>query len=296
MALETQIEDFLAAAQNRAPNTRNAYRRDLREFARHLTELGVSEWRNIDLHTVRHYIAERHRQGQHGRSLARALSALRGLFVYLAGRGLIDGNPAHGIRAPRAERRLPRALDVDQMTKLLEGHGQSTLDVRDAAMWELLYSSGLRVSELTGLELGDVDYANAEARVTGKGNKQRVVPIGRLALAALKAWLKLRGEFAAPDQRALFVSRRGTRLSTRNVQLRLRAWAARHGIDEGVHPHMLRHAFASHMLESSGDLRAVQELLGHANISTTQIYTHLDFQHLAKVYDQAHPRARKRRG
>ena len=293
-ALSDDVEQFLNTIADRSPHTLAAYRRDLLEFARSLADDGISAWQEVDANCVRHYVASRHRNGAHGRSLSRALSALRALFRYLCVRGMMDCNPAQAVRAPKSARHLPRTLDVDQMTSLLEHEENSPLATRDRAMWELLYSSGIRVSELTGLDLNDTDLGAHEARVVGKGRKERIVPIGRLALTALHAWLKLRAELAGEDEQAMFVGRRGGRLSTRNVQLRLRAWAARYGVAEGVHPHMLRHSFASHMLESSGDLRAVQELLGHANIRTTQIYTHLDFQHLAKVYDAAHPRARRR--
>jgi integrase/recombinase XerC len=294
LALNADIERFLGALQHRSIHTRAAYRRDLTDFANAAIQDDITNWQQVDAQRIRHYIAARHRDGAHGRSLSRALSALRALFRFLCERGVMTANPAQSIRAPKSARHLPRALDVDQMTSLIEQGGDSILDLRDRAMWELLYSSGVRVSELTGLNLGDTDLNAREARVIGKGRRERIVPIGRLAIQALKEWLKSRGNLAAADEKALFVGRRGQRLSNRSVQLRLRAWANRYGINEGVHPHMLRHSFASHMLESSGDLRAVQELLGHANISTTQIYTHLDFQHLAKVYDAAHPRAKRR--
>jgi len=297
--LSTRFDDsvagFLASLHAHSPHTVAAYRRDLSDFCQHLAVLELRGWRSVGENTVRHYVAGRHRDGAHGRSLARALSALRSLFKFLAERGEIEFNPAQSIRAPKSAALLPRTLDVDQTAKLLERHGDTSFDVRDGAMWELLYSSGLRVCELTSLELKDTDLRAGEARVIGKGQKVRLVPIGRVALEALSAWIKLRPEFAMATEQALFVSRRGRHMTTRNVQYRLQAWAQRHGIDGNVHPHMLRHSFASHLLESSGDLRAVQELLGHANIRTTQIYTHLDFQHLAKVYDAAHPRARRRR-
>ena len=294
-ALSDGIERYLETIAERSRHTVAAYRRDLVAFADHLAERGISEWRAVTPQCVRQYIAARHRAGAHGRSLARQLSALRALFTHLAEHGLATSNPAQSVRAPKSERRLPRALDVDQMTSLIEQGGDTALDVRDRAMWELLYSSGLRVSELVGLDLEAVDLAQGEARVLGKGRKERVVPVGRLACKALEDWLRIRADMARAGETAMFVGRRGTRLTTRSVQLRLEQWLKRHGINARVHPHMLRHSFASHMLESSGDLRAVQELLGHADISTTQAYTHLDFQHLARVYDAAHPRARKRR-
>ncbi len=293
--LAADIEALLQSMQGRSAHTLAAYRRDLEACARCFAADGISAWEAVDIAAVRHYIAERHRAGAEPRTLARALSALRALFRYLAARGRVTSNPAQTVRAPRSKRRLPRALDVDQMAKLLDDDADTPLAVRDRAMWELLYSSGLRVAELVALDVTDLDLRAREARVLGKGRKQRVVPVGRHAVAALQAWLTQRVALAAVDEPAVFVGRRGGRLGTRTVQQRLRAWARRHGIDAAVHPHMLRHSFASHLLESSGDLRAVQELLGHADISTTQIYTHLDFQHLARVYDAAHPRARRRR-
>lgn len=294
-ALADGIARYLETIAERSQHTIAAYRRDLTTFADYLGERDVTEWQAVTPQCVRQYVASRHRAGAHGRSLARQLSALRALFTHLGENGLVSSNPAQSVRAPKSERRLPRALDVDQMTSLIEQGADTPLDVRDRAMWELLYSSGLRVSELVGLDLEALDLTQGEARVLGKGRKERVVPVGRLACKALEGWLQVRADMAGADETAVFVGRRGTRLSTCSVQLRLEQWLKRHGINARVHPHMLRHSFASHMLESSGDLRAVQELLGHADISTTQAYTHLDFQHLARVYDAAHPRARKRR-
>ncbi|MCB1747006.1 MAG: tyrosine recombinase XerC [Gammaproteobacteria bacterium] len=295
--LQDGVEAFLLTLRERSPHTRSAYARDLAALTAFLTAAGIATWAEVDDALLRRFVAARHRDGAHGRSLGRQLSACRGLFRFLAARGIVDGNPAQAVRPPKAPQRLPRALDVDQMGALLEPAGDSDdpLEVRDRAMWELLYSSGLRVSELTGLDLADLDLEAREARVLGKGRKQRLVPVGRQAQAAVLRWLALRPTLAAGDEHAVFVNHRGRRLGTRGVESRLRRWALRHGIEARVHPHMLRHSFASHMLESSGDLRAVQELLGHANIATTQVYTHLDFQHLARVYDAAHPRARKRR-
>jgi len=295
-SLAADLARFLRTLDGRSPHTRTAYGRDLGGFVAFLGQRGIDDWRSVDSHTVRAFVAARHRDGVAGRSIARALSALRALFRDLAARGRVVSNPAEGVRAPRGERRLPRTLDVDQTVALLEhAGGDAPVDLRDRAMWELLYSCGLRVAELVGLDVDAVDLVGAEAHVTGKGSKQRLVPVGGPARAAVTAWLARRGEMAAASERALFVGPRGRRLSTRTVQQRLAARARASGLGVHVHPHMLRHSFASHLLESSGDLRAVQELLGHANISTTQVYTHLDFQHLAKVYDAAHPRARRRR-
>ena len=292
--MRAQIEKFLTAMSGHSAHTVAGYRRDLVRFAGHCETAGVGEWAEVDIHLVRHYVAVRRQQGASARTIARALSALRSLFKYLAERGIVAANPAQTVRAPKAARRLPKALDVDQMATLLEAESGHVMTHRDRAMWEVLYSCGLRVAELVGLDLRDLDLANGELRVVGKGAKERAVPVGRYAREQLQRWLELRNEFAAAGENAVFLSRRGSRLSVRSVQARLRRWALLRGLDTNVHPHMLRHSFASHLLESSGDLRAVQELLGHANISTTQIYTHLDFQHLARVYDEAHPRAKRR--
>ena len=213
---------------------------------------------------------------------------------WLAREGQHKRNPFDSIKAPRGPRRLPATLDIDAMQQLLNLPGDGPLTVRDRAILELFYSSGFRLSELVGLDLSDIDLASGEARVSGKGSKVRVVPVGRMALRALRDWLAVRNQLANDDEVAMFVSRRGSRLAARSIEQRLKYWSMRQGINRNLHPHMLRHSFASHLLESSGDLRAVQELLGHQNISTTQIYTHLDFQHLAKIYDSAHPRARKK--
>lgn len=293
-ARRAELADFLRTLAGRSPHTLAAYGRDLEQFLTWLDGEDIADWRTIDLHCLRAYIAARHRAGAGGTSLARALSALRAWFRHLAARGLVTANPAQGLRAPKSPRRLPRALDVDQVTRVLEQDTEGVLALRDQAMWETLYSCGLRVSELVGLNLADLDLANREARVLGKGRKQRMVPVGRFAVERLTQWLAARASLLRDEQQAVFLNHRGQRLTTRGVQNRLAHWCLAHGIDVKLHPHMLRHSFASHLLESSGDLRAVQELLGHANISTTQIYTHLDFQRLAKVYDEAHPRARKR--
>ncbi len=295
-ARRAALADFLRTLAGRSPHTLAAYRRDLEQFLAWADSQAIADWGEIDIHCLRAYIAARHRAGAGGTSLARALSALRAWFRHLAARGEVTVNPAQGLRAPKSPRRLPRALDVDQVTRVLEQDTDSVLALRDQAMWETLYSCGLRVSELVGLNLADLDLRNHEARVLGKGRKQRVVPVGRHARERLTAWLAARATLLRGDEPALFVNHRGQRLTTRGVQNRLTHWCLAHGIDIKLYPHMLRHSFASHLLESSGDLRAVQELLGHANISTTQIYTHLDFQRLAKVYDEAHPRARKRSG
>jgi integrase/recombinase XerC len=243
---------------------------------------------------VRRLVAMLHARGASPRTLALTLSAWRGYFRWLARHRGLRANPVLGIRAPKAARPLPKALSVEAAQRLLDGEPEnSPLSLQDAAMFELLYSSGLRVGELVALDLSD-EPQKGEVTVTGKGSKTRTVPVGAKARDALKRWLALRGAIAVPDEKALFVGGRGKRISPSRVWQRLTRWARRRGLAEHVHPHMLRHSFASHLLQSSQDLRAVQEMLGHASISTTQVYTHLDFQALAKIYDAAHPRARKR--
>lgn len=290
-----RIEGYLASLQHLSPRTREHYLRDLRRLAAYCEHQGIQRWRQLDARLLRGFIAWRHRQGAGGRTLRRNLASVRSFFRYLLEEAVLEHNPAQGVTPPRAPRRLPRVLDVDQARRMVEIDVDGPLACRDRAMLELMYASGLRLSELTGLDLDSVDFADGLVEVTGKGRKTRRVPVGSHALAALRNWLSARDGIAEDGETALFVNRRGRRLSGRAVQQRLRYWALRQGLGVTVHPHMLRHSFASHLLESSGDLRAVQELLGHADISSTQIYTHLDFQHLARVYDEAHPRARKKR-
>ncbi len=289
---DASIEGFITSLSGGSPHTQAAYRRDLRKFARDCARsLDVVA---LDTQLLRTYLAGLHRQGVASRSIARALSALRTYFDFLCARQRTPHNPTHGLRAPKGARRLPKLLDVEQASQLMQGVPEGPLAIRDLAMWELIYSCGLRVSELVAIDLDSLDLAAREIRILGKGRKTRVVPVGRHAARAVMAWLPIRAMTAKPGLEALFLSRQGGRLTTRQVQLRLKAWALKQGLENTLHPHMLRHSFASHLLESSGDLRAVQELLGHSSIRTTQVYTHLDFQHLAKVYDQAHPRARRR--
>ncbi|HIE53840.1 MAG TPA: tyrosine recombinase XerC [Chromatiaceae bacterium] len=285
----------LAHERRLSPRTLDAYRRDLNDFARWNHEHRRLEWSELRQGEIRQYAAARHRQGLTGKSLQRRLSALRSFFRYLVREGHLEQDPSHGVRAPKSKRRLPATLDVDQMDQLLSLPSEEPLSLRDAAMMELLYSSGLRLAELVSLDLGDLDLHDAMLEVTGKGARTRRVPVGRKALEAIRRWLEVRNSLASAGEEALFVSQRGSRISARSVQARIELQARRQGMPQQVHPHLMRHSFASHLLESSGDLRAVQELLGHADISTTQIYTHLDFQHLARVYDQAHPRARKKK-
>jgi integrase/recombinase XerC len=272
-------------------NTAQNYARDLRSLLELTGETALHE---LHPNQARRFIAILHGRGLEGRTLARMLSAWRGFYRYLARDHGFTRNPFQGIRAPKAAKTLPKALSPDEASRLVDLPGDEALTVRDRAMFELFYSSGLRLSELTGLELGDVDLRDGTIRVTGKGNKTRVVPVGDFARRAIEAWLITRASLAGPEQKAVFVDGRGRPVSPRSVQRRLAAWAIRQGISQHVHPHMLRHSFASHVLQSSGDLRAVQEMLGHASISTTQVYTHLDYQYLAKIYDAAHPRARKK--
>jgi integrase/recombinase XerC len=290
------IERFLHHLQTErrlSANTRHHYRRDLLELQAFCAGSGIADWGGLSTHHVRQFAAQIHRRGLSGRSIQRRLSTLRGFYNYLLREQVVAGNPGHEVSAPKSARRLPDTLSVDDMSRLLAVEAVDPLDVRDLAILELMYSSGLRLSELVSLETPDMDLQARVLRVTGKGSKTRLVPIGRKAVAALQAWLRLRASLVADGEMAVFTGRTGRRLGARAVQQRVRRWAQRRGLPGDVHPHTLRHSFASHLLESSGDLRAVQELLGHADISTTQIYTHLDFQHLARVYDKAHPRARK---
>ena len=275
--------------------TVDGYRREIRRFLQRLKDQGVDNLCDVDESRVREYISGRHRQGAGVPSLRRALSAIRSFYKFLLREQAASHNPASGVAAPRGTRKLPDALDVDRVSALLDMAAKTPLDVRDRAMFELMYSSGLRLAETVSANVGDVDLTEALVQVTGKGAKQRVVPVGAVACRWLRRWLGERPAIASAHETALFVGRRGGRLTARAVQARLARWARVQGLDCPVHPHMLRHSFASHMLESSGDLRAVQELLGHADISTTQVYTHLDFQHLAEVYDRTHPRARRRK-
>jgi integrase/recombinase XerC len=291
--LDPRFAGFLAHLEKErrmSPHTVRNYGRDVQLL---LDLAQGSPLDRIQTHEVRRFVAKLHAQGLGGRSLARTLSAWRSFYRYLARDHGARHNPCAGVRAPKTAKRLPDALSPEEATRLVELPEGGALAVRDRAILELFYSSGLRLSELTGLKLGEVDFNEATVRVLGKGRKTRVVPVGRFALEALKSWLGLRAAFTAPEEQAMFVNQRGKPLGARAIQLRIRGWALKQGISAKVHPHMLRHSFASHLLQSSGDLRAVQEMLGHASISTTQVYTHLDWQHLAKAYDAAHPRARR---
>ena len=296
-ALEDWIARFISnlAQRNLSPHTRSNYTRDLATLREFCMKQGVNDWATLDVHHVRAFVAARHRQGLAPKSIQRLLAAIRSFYGFLQEEHAAQRNPAEGVRAPKAAKRLPDTMDADQMARLLQIQGDEPETVRDRAVMELLYSSGLRLAELISIRLSDIDLREGLVTVTGKGRKTRIVPVGHEALSALAAWLKVRGELAKPDDVTLFVGPRGGPLSPRTVQSRLKRWGIAQGVQQGVYPHLFRHSFASHVLESSGDLRAVQELLGHANISTTQIYTHLDFQHLAKTYDATHPRARKKK-
>ncbi|CAI8740571.1 MULTISPECIES: tyrosine recombinase XerC [Methylococcus] len=293
-----QLDDYLDRLARRASrHTHAAYRRDLCAFHAYCDSVNLAGWADVDAARIRAYVGTRHHRGElSARSLRRLLSAIRGFFDDLLKKRLLDVNPARAVRPPRSGRRLPRLLDVDAVAGLLDAPADDGLETRDRAMWELFYSSGLRLSELVGLDVVDVDFGAGSVFVRkGKGGKARYLPVGAKALEAIGVWLEARRVLTGAGQPALFLSRQGRRIAPRTVEMRLERWRAKLGLSERVHPHMLRHSFASHMLEASGDLRAVQELLGHATLATTQIYTHVDFQRLAAVYDQSHPRARRDR-
>jgi integrase/recombinase XerC len=292
--VQGQIDTWLArlASERKAsPHTLDGYRRDLAKLVRFMQTQQLSSFDALIPNRMRGFIAAEHRGGLSPKSLQRLLSSCRSLFRQLTREGLLTHDPLAGVRGPKVHRKLPEVLDVDEATALVEGEGDDGLNLRDRAMLELFYSSGLRLSELIGLRWLDLDLDAGEVRVLGKGRKTRIVPVGRHAIAALRALGESEGRDADSP---VFRGRKGAPISPRTIQARMKTLALRQGFAKRVHPHLLRHTFASHMLESSGDLRAVQELLGHADIATTQIYTHLDFQHLAKVYDAAHPRARRK--
>jgi len=282
----------LASERRLSPLTCTSYGRDVTELLRLAGEIPLDQ---LQIHQIRRFVAQLHGRGLGGKTLARMLSAWRGFYTWLARDHGFTSNPCVGMRAPKSAKALPQVLSPDEAVRLMEIPAEGDpLALRDKAMFELFYSSGLRLSELVNLPLSQLDLAAGMVRVTGKGGKTREVPVGRFALEAVRNWLPEREKLARPEEYTLFVGRNGTRLTPRAVQYRVKQWALKQGISADVHPHVLRHSFASHVLQSSGDLRAVQEMLGHANISTTQVYTHLDFQHLAKVYDAAHPRAKKK--
>ena len=267
------------------------YARDLKRLFQLLADTTLAD---LNAHHIRRFVAQSHSKGLGGRSLARMLSAWRGFFTYLIRDHGFRDNPCVGLRAPKSPRTLPQALSPDEAVRMADMPADTPEAIRDKAMIELFYSSGLRLAELVNLNPAQIDMNSGEVRVSGKGDKTRIVPVGSFAINALQAWLAVRSQLARPDEGALFVGKRGSRISPRVVQLRMEQCGVRQGVTSRVHPHMLRHSFATHLLQSSGDLRAVQEMLGHASISTTQIYTHLDFQYLSKIYDAAHPRAKRK--
>ncbi len=275
-------------------NTVASYRRDLESLEKYCLDQKITVWRNLKTHHLRTYTAKIFSRGLGPRSIQRRLSGIRSFMNYLLREGLIKSNPANGIKTPKAPKRLPNVLDVDQINQLLNIRETSPTSLRDKAILELLYSSGLRLSELVNLNPIDLNLKDKSLMVMGKGGKTRLVPIGQKAIEAVNEWLDVRSQLAKTDEEALFVGTKGVRLGQRAVQARIAHWGKKNGIQQGVYPHLLRHSFATHLLEASGDLRAVQELLGHKDISSTQIYTHLDFQHLAETYNKAHPRSGKK--
>jgi integrase/recombinase XerC len=288
------LADFLGHLANERRLSRNTILNYERDVAALLELAAATPLAKLQIHHLRRFIAQLHARGLDGRSLARMLSAWRGFYRYLARDHGYSNNPCVGLRAPKAKKSLPHALSPDEAGRMMEIPDDDRLATRDKAIYELFYSSGLRLAELTSLAPANINFSDATVRVTGKGSKTRVVPVGSQALAALKKWMGERELLVKEGTEALFLNRNGTRLTARAIQYRMKQWALKLGLAANVHPHVLRHSFASHVLQSSGDLRAVQEMLGHASISTTQVYTHLDFQQLAKVYDAAHPRARKK--
>ncbi len=283
---------YLGNERRYSPLTVENYARDIRRLFEAAAEAPLIDLKS---HQIRRFIAQLHGKGLGGKSLARMLSAWRGLYTYLIRDHHYTNNPCAGLRAPKSARNLPHTLSPDEAVRMVDlPAAADVLAMRDKAMFELLYSSGLRLAELVGLDPDALDFGDGSVRVTGKGNKTRIIPMGSHAISALQQWLQLRSALAKEDEPALFINRNGGRISARSVQLRMKEWGIKQGLSSNVHPHLLRHSFASHVLQSSGDLRAVQEMLGHASISTTQVYTHLDFQYLAKIYDSAHPRAKKK--
>lgn len=299
MSLFSQTQpfwDFLRIEKQASPHTLLNYQRQLKAVAEMLAGEGVLHWQEVDSSQVRWLLSQSHKQGLSAKSIQLRLVALRQWFAYLVRTEQLKANPAVGVKAPKAGKHLPKNIDSEQVAQLLDVVAETVQEKRDLAMMELMYSSGLRLSELQGLDLGDLDLVAAEAKLLGKGNKERIVPVGAKAVQAVQAWLAVRAEWAKdPQETAIFLNTRGKRIGHRSIQLAMEKWGKRQGLDSHLHPHKLRHSFATHLLEESGDLRAVQELLGHSSLATTQIYTHLDFQHLAKVYDAAHPRAKKKK-
>lgn len=287
--------DFLRIEKQASPHTISNYQRQLQAVSELLAQAEINAWQQVEASTVRWILIQSHKQKLGAKSIGLRLVALRQFLAFLVKRGELKVNPAQGIKAPKVGKHLPKNIDAEQVTQLLNIQSDKPLAQRDLAMMELMYSSGLRLSELQGLNLDNMDLTNGEVKVLGKGNKERIVPIGSKAITAIQNWLAAREQFQ-PKENALFINQRGGRLSHRSIQLAMEKWGKIQALDTHLHPHKLRHSFATHLLEASQDLRAVQELLGHSSLSTTQIYTHLDFQHLAKIYDTAHPRARRKKG
>lgn len=284
--------EYLRVEKRVAEHTLTSYRRDLLRLQKYCEKTDVETWQELQNSDIRQYVGFRHKQEIGSKTIQRELAAMRSFYRYLQKKQQVDHDPAHGVSAPKTAKKLPKILDVDQVAGILDANPDNLLEIRDLAMFELFYSSGLRLTELVMLDIGDLSMSDGYLLVRyGKGGKQRQVPVGKKAIDAVNKWLALRPKTSSM---AIFIARNGARLGQRSVQLRLERWRLKHNVLEHVHPHMLRHSFASHVLESCHDIRAVQELLGHSNISTTQIYTHLDFQHLASIYDQAHPRAKKK--
>lgn len=286
--------NYLRIERQVSPHTLTNYQRQLYRIVDILAENGITSWQAVTPSVVRFILAQSNKDGLKERSLALRLSVLRRFFTYLVQQQDINVNPATGVSAPKQNRHLPKNIDAEQVQQLLNNDSKEPIDIRDRAILELLYSSGLRLSELQSLNLNSINTRVREVWVMGKGNKERIVPFGRYASHAIQQWLKVRILFNPKDE-ALFVSQLGNRLTHRAIQQRLEVWGIKQGLSSHLNPHKLRHSFATHMLEASSDLRAVQELLGHSNLSTTQIYTHLNFQHLAEVYDSAHPRAKRKK-
>jgi integrase/recombinase XerC len=290
-----RYQHYLQSEKRYSPLTLSAYQQDLGDFVKWLEPLKQAPAvTQVKAFHIRDWISALRRRGLEGRSLQRKLSSLRRFYQFLLREGLVNANPCFDVPVPKTSRHLPEVLNADQLDYLLAADPEGPLEVRDCAMMELFYSSGVRLAELVGLNVNSLDLNQGMMRVYGKGGKERDVPIGKQAVEALRAWLSLRSDLCDIDEQALFVSQQRRRISMRNVQARLIYWQEKRGLSQRLHPHKLRHSCASHLLESSSDLRAVQELLGHVNIGTTQIYTHLDFQRLAAVYDKAHPRAHKK--
>lgn len=287
--------DFLRIEKQASLHTISNYQRQLQAVSELLVQAEINAWQQVEASTVRWILIQSHKQKLGAKSIGLRLVALRQFLAFLVKRGELKVNPAQGIKAPKVGKHLPKNIDAEQVTQLLNIQSDKPLAQRDLAMMELMYSSGLRLSELQGLNLDNMDLTNGEVKVLGKGNKERIVPIGSKAITAIQNWLVVREQFQ-PKENALFINQRGCRLSHRSIQLAMEKWGKIQALDTHLHPHKLRHSFATHLLEASQDLRAVQELLGHSSLSTTQIYTHLDFQHLAKIYDTAHPRARRKKG